>query len=160
MVRGVGGDKVARTKADIKEALRAQTGFLAKSCKAYDAGDVDEVSRIAASLRVLLNTSQANSPSIIKQLDLVSSRFTDSGHRYQEPASGPQAGMIVIRLDNQGAVPLARCLVESGQLERRVVFSEWWNQHSVVTDDEKVKYTRMALVGYLANEDNGTHFDP
>ncbi|MFT0171485.1 hypothetical protein ACLKMY_21155 [Paraburkholderia mimosarum] len=156
----MGRDRVARTKEETKEALRVQTGFLAKSCKAYDEGDADEVSRIAASLRILLNSSQANSPSIIKQLGLVSSRFSNTAYQFRERNLLPYTGLVGFRSDNSGVRPLAHCINGIRQHEDRIPFAEWWSQQPVLSDTEQVRYSRMTLVGYVANEDNGTHLDP
>ncbi|QRR13687.1 hypothetical protein GJG85_09790 [Burkholderia sp. MS389] len=156
--------RVRRSKAEIQNALRSQLALLAKSCREFDEGDRDEIVRIAQALRVILNSNGRDNVSLVAQLGENQARFIDTAARFSETNLLTYAGLIRVRIDvspdSQTMRPLPVFDNQLGHSRKLVRFADWWNIFPVIRDNTREKFTRRQLVGWMANEDGGSHVDP
>lgn len=160
-----------QSRTQLIEHLRIQMGYLRKSAREFDDGDVSEAARLAVTIRVLLHNTNS-STSLLKQLGVQHQlRFLDTasvpeprtpGVVYEEFSSGLGA----IRLDNEGAHFVARLGGDTGaddggddKTHGRQLFRTWWNRR-VLKDLLGHQFTRKELVLFLAHRLGGAHVDP
>ncbi|MFO0599572.1 MAG: SEC-C domain-containing protein [Myxococcaceae bacterium] len=150
--------KVVRSGEETKQAFDDQLRFLRKSCDDYDAGDIQEAVRLAASMRVLLNDSGSNSHSLLSQLDRTHLRFLNTAGQYDSRNLLTYQGLVCMRLgfDSQSWEPY---LDNPPRKPEWLRFTEWWGA-VVICDSRRDTFTRRDLVRYVANQDGGAHVDP
>lgn len=157
--------KVSQSKSDLRNHVREQLGFMIKSCKAYDDGDLSEAKRVATTIRVLLHDTK-HSKSLFGQLSLKDIGFLNTAVPIDEEVKHATLGLI------QTVISVGDDLQLSGQHKpllshrprdwppaRKRFFPEWWNQ-TVLTDIQGRRFSRRLLVMAVANTDGGAHIDP
>ena len=168
---------IQRTRADLRQKLDEQVGYLRTSAAAFDDGREEEASRLALSVRVLVHDTGA-SRALLSQLGVLDDlRFVDTsvkqGVTKQQLADGSTmfrqtmspGGLAVIHYDGADFAFIPGLNDPYGQ---RVPFAAWWNQELVPATSTHAApdvarfdaITRRTLVLEMANTDGGAHIDP
>ena len=136
----------------LKEYLRQQLGFLARSSDSYDHGYQDEGIRIATSIRVMLHDTK-NSTSLLSQLQGKNVKLLSICMDI-----GSKPGLIYFngmgQLNDAGHGPK----LGSGPTKHFLELENWWEQIVFVFDGNKM--SRRDIVLAAANKDGGAHVDP
>jgi hypothetical protein len=166
------GDQHVLGIEDLEAHLRRQVGFLRRSAAAYDAGEVDEAFRLAATARLLCHRT-AGSHSLLHQLGLLPDRlrFVDTSLKVGLPpgAFTVGAGLARMRMDfDAGTVTAVPPLddLDDERTRRPQEFDLWWNT-AFLTNESPLRgqraafdYSRRQVVLHMANKDGGAHVDP
>jgi hypothetical protein len=153
---------VARTYAELFDALRKQVRFFRTSAAAFDAGDTAEAARSAVAIRVLVHDA-GRSFSVLRQLGVKDRlRFVDTATPLRPGNAASTNGLVVMTMSNQGGdvfVPPLDNLSDARQGKPRLSFPDWW-EAVVIIDILGSRFSRKDLVLALANSDGGAHVDP
>jgi hypothetical protein len=156
--------RITRTRADLEAQLQERLRFLRTSTGLYDAGDRSEAKRLANTLRILLS-DEGRCRSLLGQLGMLGIGFTNTNARLNPANLADHMGLLTIKMSMRDGVV-------SGSFEPHVLggppilpgampFSVWWAKDIVLTQKPQVHtFTRRDLVGFLANQDGGSHVDP
>lgn len=147
-----------RSREDLRRALAIQRRALDISAAAYDAGEMGEAARLAATVHILLGPRSGSHVSVIEQLGFGSDTpfFTTVEENSQSGSplvfarlnSLPQPEHYVMSVLPRGPVA-ARC--------RKVPLAEWWEEPVLKTEAHTL--ARRKLVRLLRDKDGGAHFD-
>lgn len=152
--------KVPVPVSNVEKRLVSQLGFLQRSMDAYDAGEKDEVLRIAVSLRTLLHKTHTSHP-LIEQVGLKDVRLI-SKCDVSENNLISDFGLTMWRMSDQGVeyLPLLDKIPNSKTCLLTV--EEWKNEEVIILRemDQERRITRWDLVLVLANQEGGAHSDP
>jgi hypothetical protein len=156
---------------ELLEKLNQQIGFLERSNKAFDAGDLDEALRMALHVRVLVHQTN-KSHALVNQLGLENTlTWVDTAGLPRPGNLSSTSGLTHMKMTIGSGVeyvamlgnyPPNAILTRSGQsIARgsRIPFDGWWT-NTVIKDSEGTEFSRRALVLALANKEGGAHVDP
>jgi hypothetical protein len=155
-----------KTKEELEEALGRQIGHLRRSCASYDAGELSEGERLAATCYILLHDGVGRQKSLLGQLGLKSKmRFVDS----DQIAALKRNGLPTDPLSSIGLPLVSIHLMENSALyvpflgstpfqSEAVTFSHWW-EGEIYKNASGVTLTRKNLVFFLRSQDGGAHVD-
>jgi hypothetical protein len=133
-----------------------QIDFLRHSCDAYDQGRINEVVRLATTLRTLLHDTK-KSHSLLAQLDMKHRMHFVSTGFLSEKENGGFIGAPLVPVG--GPIPLRHvALLHEAQIEARQTFRAWWK--ATVIGTMQGNFSRERLVLLLANQEGGAHVDP
>ena len=148
--------KVPVPITDIEEEFRAQLGFLAKSCEAYDGGDRDEFRRIALAIRVLIYDNGA-STSVSHQLGVKVQPFLAFSRPVDPTNLLSEMPLVIIQTGSSGVTYLPG-LSENRPQPRLLPFEDWWNEE-VFRSQGGVSMARSGFILHTANQAGGAHVD-
>lgn len=151
--------KVRLPSSEIESRFEEHLGFLFRSARAFDEGYEDEAKRLAVSLRVLLHETK-NSHSIIAQLGLMETKFTDTASRIKPGHLGTSSGLTMMLITvGEGVRYIApRDELPPSRIRPPAPFTSWWNDPIAKVGDRE--WSRREFVLALANKDGGAHVDP
>ncbi len=145
------------SREQLEQHLRDQIGFLDRSCKSYDAGDVAEYKRMAVAIRILVHESRA-SKSLLGQLGLTNDPILS----FAEPIDGrnllPDWPLGLIEMSGGGG--RYRPILDQGPVPPRPLPLDQWGHEIVYRDPDKYSIDRATIVLVAANQDGGAHVDP
>ncbi len=148
--------KISRSKDELFEKLKVQCGFLEKSARAFDNGDLDEATRMAGVIRILVHDKN-QSKSLLGQLDLKGTGFYDT--------SGPELKNVVgtpyfVRFEIRGSeFKMFPSLDRAIHKRRTVRFEDWWEQ-PILKSVPDISFSRRDIILNVAEKDGGAHVDP
>lgn len=134
--------------------LRRQMEFLMRSADSYDRGYVDEGSRIAVSLRILLHET-ARSTSLLTLLGAKRISLLSTVAPISERAVFADGTALIVH-NSQGTSMIPK--LDRGHFKDFVPRDEWWNQ--LVYVNRPLKVRRRDIILTAANKDGGAHVDP
>jgi hypothetical protein len=154
--------KFAIAREEIRERLREQLGFMARSAAAYDAGDEAEARRLATAIRMLVNHEGKNQALLVQLGMRENLRFLDTCGPIVGNNLGTDNPMVLIQQRGQQRPTYVPCLGDGPPRgpHRKLHFSEWWKMTVIRADGGKVSFSRRELVTTMANQDGGAHVDP
>ena len=151
---------LTQSAEDLKKHLVEQAGFIARSAKLFDEGNMSEGKRIAVQIRLLVHDT-GNSHSLLSQLGKKEvMRFCDTSIDYDPRNLKPMPGLVIIKMSTEGSgwfAPLDD--LSPPRLRQKVSFSQWWDK-IVLPVDRNILLTRKDLVLAVAHKDGGAHVDP
>lgn len=150
--------RIPQNRSELEAHLEEQLRFLRSSCAAYDAGDISEAKRVAATIRLLLHDG-GSSDSLLGQLGLKGLAFVDGGDTPSPRNLLATAGLTGLRISRNDAVHLPKFALGAGPHPPALrTFAAWWTRPAIV-DNERVEISRKDLVLAMANMDGGAHVD-
>lgn len=153
-----------------QQELKKQLGFLRRSCRSYDDGEVEEAIRIAVPIRTLIHDTR-NSTSLLTHLNAKGIKLWSSVHRNVTEKTVSYQGMGLHTYWNYGnrAGGSYGPSFDEGPVMLLLPVSEWWNQIVYVfswraEDDPtgEIQVTRLSrrdIVLTATNKDGGAHVD-
>jgi hypothetical protein len=167
------GERVARTAADLREALSEQVTLLRLSSRNFDDGEVLAGKQLAATLRTLLfepviRKGNRTSP-LLHQLGLIRHRFLDTANSidparlsilFKDPVTGhiPSCGLVDVQFSEHGAAFYAPLDEREPGEWPSTPYAEWWTR-KVLRDVGGATASRLDLVKHVASTDGGAHVD-
>jgi len=147
-----------QTRADLESHLAKQIAFMKRSAESYDTGFVDEATRLAACLRVLLHDTK-NSISLLTQLGEKDRYYWDSRAAIDKGiAPDCDSCFVMVQVADSGARYIPA--LERGPIPMLMSdFDIWWSG-VVFIDGKDQRVTRKELILSVANQDGGAHVDP
>lgn len=149
--------KVKLTKEELEAHFRKQIGFLQRSADAFDAGFIDEATRIAQVLRILFHDNR-HSHSLLGQLGMKNIKIMDTSPPIVGSNELPEMSLVhagVGGMDGQAFVAPLSNVPEI----REIPAENWWNQTVLKNRDSHV-FSRSRLIRTMADQDGGAHVDP
>lgn len=145
---------------DFQAQLSRQLLFLENSCRAYDAGQLDEAIRIALCLRVLFHDSRT-SISLLKHLGSKDVSLLSTVETYKKPQFlALPLIRLCIDLGWETVQPTAVPWLEGAPHKKEVPFHVWWKkEHIIEINGGQDVFNRRDLVSAAANKDGGAHVD-
>jgi len=155
-----GHSKIQRSHKDTFHQLFKQYKFLCKSLLECIKGDLDEIDRVATSLRILFHDSN-KSKSLISQLNS-EILILDTADNLPDLSLPSSESYECHSMFIGGMVNMNLCSRVWGlNLAARPVWSNiesWWNK--ILFIDNSFECTRKKIVLIIANTDGGAHVDP
>jgi len=151
-----------RSDAELEAELNEQLAALQASCASYDAGQLWEAKRIAATLYLLLHDGHGKTKSLFTQLG-GRDKFKYFTVLPELPDNAPplpgRMPFIMVRAGTWGATCIP-ALEESHNMpwKRFVAFDVWWNE-TVFFSAAGERFSRKGLIIAVRNKDGGSHFD-
>lgn len=145
---------------DFQAQLIRQLSFMENSCRAYDAGQLDEAVRIAVCLRVLFHDS-GTSTSLLRHLGSKDVSLLSTAHTYKDPQI-LALPLIQLSVDVSWAAaqPTAVPWLERSKHRKEVPFHVWWKKERIIEiNSGQDVCNRRDLVRAAANKDGGAHVD-
>lgn len=156
--------KISQSEDQLKRHLIEQIGFIQKSSKMFDGGDVSEAKRIAIHLRILLHDTR-NSKSLLLTLgDKDKICFLNSASEFYPRNLMPYFGLVFMRMINDSKgfrgeyVPKLEEYLKTGGEEDWRSLNDWW-EGLIIKDQQKNMFSRRELVLHVADTDGGAHVD-
>lgn len=161
----------AVAEPDLAKALDIQVGYLQRSARDFDDGELDEAHRLAVTVRVLCHDTR-QSTSLLTQLGWKDSMgFMDSSHPAEPPTMEIEGrvvqavgwvhhGLGRLRMGGGGPARIVPYFDDVPLRNQRepVPFDHWWT-NTILTDGREQPWTRKELVLAMANKDGGAHVD-
>ncbi|WP_420156150.1 hypothetical protein [Siphonobacter sp.] len=158
----------ARTINEFQDALKIQLKFLKKSCKEFDEGDLDEATRMAIIIRILVHDTGA-STSLLKHLELKDKiKFLNTSTHFKANSFYVMGfhGLVYAQMVDHGQglgnpvfVAKFNSLSMSIENQEFISFDEWWTKNIIIQDRHKQEFSRHDLITTVANRDGGAHID-
>lgn len=154
------GNRIKKTKTELREDLGTQLKILRLSCKNYDEGNDFAGITISITLRILLHDQGKNTRSLLDQLGIRDKRFYDSAGPLDPRNLLPEMPLVSMRYTSESGISEAKFIpsLTSNHL-RPVPFHAWWTA-PVVRDRSRRTMSRKDLVCNIADTDGGAHVDP
>jgi hypothetical protein len=145
---------VARTQAELQEAMREQMLLLVDHCRQYDGGSKHYAKPIAAALRLFLHETR-NSHSLLKQLGLRNGNFYTVAAPLRIAPGAYECNLLAMEVGSD-----IKWLPELRQLglRDRTPFPEWWAGPVIQAGGRTL--SRQQIVLEIADTDGGAHLDP
>ncbi len=145
---------------DARENLESQLAGLATSCREYDSGKREAISRIAGQLRTIFH-DRPDHPSLLTQLK---SHYIDLLSTIGKPPAdlrgGGWSGLIAWELDPAQSMFVSRPKLEiQKQMNRFVAAKFWWDGEAAYQVADK-KLKRRDLVLAVANQAGDAKLPP
>lgn len=177
--------RIPRPAGESLQHARSQFGFLARSCKDFDNGNIAEAQRIATALRILLYKSRTSHP-LLDQCGVMERLWVfDSAGSLDVGDAASVFNLVGVQMKVDGAGFLAEVdyvpkfdeakneqpdiahqvheLLAGRKATRAPGFhfkvAEWWKS-PVIGDSHGNEFSREFLVSSVANSDGGAHVDP
>lgn len=144
---------------EVEKRFVSQLGFLQRSMEDYDAGNEDEVLRMAVALRTLLHKTKSSHP-LISQIGLENALLISFCETHERNLMSDY-GLTKWEMNADGV--RYRPLLEGANRNARWLGVPEWQQEEVIILREmgrELRITRWDLVLALANQDGGAHSDP
>lgn len=155
--------KVEQSREELKKHLEEQFGFIQKSSREFDNGDISEARRIALHIRILLHDTK-NSKSLLLTMgekDRVS--FLDSALIFNPKNPMPYMGLVSMKIvnDHNGFMaeykPLLNDYAKFNTTNNNwKPFDKWWN-NLIIKDQQGAIFSRKDLILHVADTDGGAH---
>lgn len=150
--------RLPRPKADIEDALKDQLQLLRIACENFDNGVDAAGIQIATILRVMLHATKT-SRALLDQLGYRKGRFYSTGPEYNARNMANSFPLLTMVFGTNGGFYAPKIFVAQSNAPRLVQFVDWWGE-TIIKDGNGNRFSRMSLVGHVANTDGGAHVDP
>jgi len=140
--------KRTRTRDELVALYNEQWGFLRRSARLFDAGQIAEAKALATTMRLLLHNT-THSHALLSQIGLDEALFFDTAID----------GLVHVEMTGNGAryaAPLDGPVRRPAWL---IPFKYWWRKVVIAVPGE-IALTRADLVLTMADQDGGAHVDP
>lgn len=155
--KGRTSDKEKRTREEALSSLKRQIHFIRKSCAEFDRGDVNEATRIANHVAMIVHDSN-HSTSLLTQLGKKEIPFIDTSTPDTPGNLMPYTGLYYTFM-GVGVVDYKPHLDDGPFPPRKVDFNEWWN-NLIFNNKKEWTYSRKDIVLFVRDTDGGAHVDP
>lgn len=150
-------NKVRRTREQALSSLGLQIHFMRKSCADFDSGDVNEATRLATAITIVVYDSKYQT-SLLTQLDRKNILFFDTATPDMPGNLGPYSGLYVFAM-GVGTIDNKPRLDMGPMAPRQIRFEDWWTKP--IFDDKKgIVLSRKEVVLFARDTDGGAHVDP
>lgn len=137
---------------DFKQQLRKQFKFLEASCRIYDEGNLDEATRIATSIRVLLHNTK-RSTSLLTHIKLADINLLSTCENIPQGARF-WANLTQMQFSPQEGWAKFIPKLDSSKSRIQVSASKWWEGEIIYLIND-LKIFRRDLVLAAADKDGG-----
>ena len=142
------------TAIDFRQHLAKQLGFLARSCKSYGEGHIDEAIRIATVIRVLVHDTK-NCVSLLKHLGAANINLASTVANIDVSRTVWFLGMGQFTASSSTLKYSENLGDDSIKISLPV--TAWWNQ--IIYVRGSLKLSRKMIVLGAADKDGGAHID-
>jgi hypothetical protein len=149
--------RIVQSQEELEHHLSEQINFLRRSASSFDNGYVDEVKRLATTLRILLHDTR-RSRSLLGQLNR-KDLFLDTAYPNDPPSNIAFCGLVATIVSPAGSRFAAFLDDHPPHVGKLVTFSTWWQQ-SITVDRNRRAMSRRQLILHVTNTDGGAHVDP
>jgi hypothetical protein len=151
--------KIKKTKEELIQAVFDQYSLLKMYCEKYDSGSSVTAKPMSVSLRLLFNQTKNQFP-LLLQLGKRDIKWLNTSHGLHPHNEVAECSLAMIEVKTGVSARFKpKCDSEYNLDDYKMdLFPKWFNEN-VVSDTDKVLFSRRDLILYMADTDGGAHVD-